>query len=175
MNEHEKKAVLLFITVETCIGCKIYKMKKGEDGWMDLKHKLMTMSDIELVEIVLPTTDVNNLPVGYPEQIKKYIGWYPIFILIPWSNYYDPNIKNLNAQVYAGQWSPTHKRYIPIKSEFNLKTTSIIQWITTHLSSFSTPQILITDHGRPVGSINSQKSSKKIQSRQSFRKPKIHF
>lgn len=71
------KPTLLIVTSQTCSACQAFKRSVQPS----LRSKLQRDNRIQVGEIDLPTMSA-PIPSTYPAELRKYIGWYPTFILL---------------------------------------------------------------------------------------------
>lgn len=81
----QKSHILVIFTATSCGACIKYK-KIFRD---DVLNKLISEGKVSIIEINFPTFNVVLGPEYHP-QLKKYIGWFPEFVLFTnesWYNY----------------------------------------------------------------------------------------
>lgn len=117
------KPTLLIVTSKTCSACHSFKQKV----YHELKGKLQRLNGINIGEVDLDTMS-SPLPSVYPKEVRKFIGWYPTFVLLA-------PIRNgrVEGAVFNGKMNgervsgPTNER--PISAD------SIVQWVEQELRS----------------------------------------
>lgn len=86
----DNRPIFIFIHAKTCGTCKSY-MPQWE------KHKSEISKVARVIEIELNTTK-DQLPSNYPIGLSRYRRWFPMFLLIPASQWTMNG--NINAAVF---------------------------------------------------------------------------
>ena len=117
------KPTLVIVTSKTCSACRSYKANLAQA----LMAVLRKDNRIQVGEIDLETMR-SPLPSTYPKELRRFIGWYPTFILLaPMKG------DQLEGVVFNGDMShghvsgPTGQRPISIEG--------ITSWLNQELAS----------------------------------------
>lgn len=71
------KPTLIIVTSKTCSACRNFKATTGPTLLANLRRD----NRIQVAEIDLDTMS-SPIPATYPRELKRFIGWYPTFILL---------------------------------------------------------------------------------------------
>lgn len=122
--------IFLIVTSNGCQHCT--QFKKNILG--SLKDQLQNDNQVEVVELNLESTN-SELPSEYPSDLRRYINWYPTFLLFSrdsWYRAYDEGV--LKGLVFNGvvDNDQAKARLVGNKS---INKNNIVSWIKNNLSS----------------------------------------
>jgi thiol-disulfide isomerase/thioredoxin len=135
------KPTLIIVTSKTCGACRSYKANVAPA----LLGALRKDNRIQVGEIDLDTMS-SPLPSTYPKELKKFIGWYPTFILLA-----PMRGNNLEGVVFNGDMSKGH--VTGPNGSRPISVEGITAWINQELTSnplFSQPRREIPNTRRMI-------------------------
>lgn len=143
------KPVLVLVTADTCGHC--VNFKKNELN--NLKQALQNEDKVYLIEINLPNTQ-STPGIEYHPDCKKYIGWYPTFLLFSGSTWFNHNVP-LKGSILNGKFKDDQVIHV---GGYKMLTNNIIDWINQELSSnpiFNEPRssvVLVNNDNKTLSS-----------------------
>lgn len=131
-----QKHVFIVVTAGNCGYCTRFKT----ETWPTLKPKLVNSGRLNVVEIQLETMSevhTDSFINLYPEDLRRYIVWFPTFILCTYSSWIKRDF--IDAVVMNGQMifnESIGKEVATLNSEqIDANEENILQWLTQHLKS----------------------------------------
>lgn len=161
------KAVFLFITSISCNACNRIKEDK-QKGWDHIKSCLSQNKDLEIIEITLPSFSMDGTSDKYPIQLKKYIQWVPMCMLVPSYKFHNSDKYELKPYIYSGVWDEKIQMFKLETEMIDYTAESITRWVreTTNSKDFLEENgidVHIFDNGVLLGSFKTASINESIE------------
>src|SRR5437016_8207823 len=133
----DSKPVLVLVTAENCSACKQLKART----WGTLKSEIIKLGAVRIIEISLNTTADLPSENFYPIDIKRYIRWFPTFLLFTSKSWYaaSPEVNkgsksSLEGVVFAGKFEGGILQSIP---GIGATQENVLKWLREELNNNS--------------------------------------
>lgn len=171
-----QKHVFIVVTAGNCGFCSAFKTSI----WPTLKPKLVNSGRLNVVEIPLETmgeVHSDSFTNLYPEDLRRYINWFPTFILCTYSSWVKrDNIDGVvmnGRMIYNDSIDKEIATLLPKEEQIDTTEDSMLTWLTQHLKSNKfmntepkpSTKIVLTDRrsATPSSTGKTQKMKFKIQ------------
>lgn len=128
----DSRPIFIFISAKNCGTCKSYLPQ-----WPAAKSKISQIARV--IEIELAKTS-DQLPNNYPPGLKRFKQWFPMFLMVPASQWYkgDGKPEYFNAVVFNGVDDGKDVKHSAV-----LDYPGIPDWAKAQLSTdlFKTPNV----------------------------------
>jgi len=134
MNASDKP-VFVLTTSKLCGGCIKFK----NNTWPSLKEELIKQGRVQIVEIDLPTLNMNINKAHldkHHKDMSRFIGWFPTMSLFKASDFYNQD-NELFGVIKNGQitGNENSERVIQVGNANDLSKKSILDWVNVALNN----------------------------------------
>ncbi len=129
--------IFIFISAKNCPHCTSFR----NNQWPTCKTQIEQLNTVKSIEIELDKIGDTNKLNDYPNDLKKYVKWYPIFILVPAQSWFNSvsDIKQplQNMKIYNGIYDSVKDIYKHKEAQQSqpINATSIVSWISNEIKS----------------------------------------
>jgi thiol-disulfide isomerase/thioredoxin len=126
------KPVFVIVTADNCGACVEFKKV-----WQDVKKNIQNLNLVTIVEISLKTRADLPPPNLYPVDIRRFIGWFPTFLLFTsqsWDDALQNSSKQLSGVIFNGRVNSTTRRVELTETRIGPSSDNMIDWIRRSLN-----------------------------------------
>ncbi len=128
------KPVFVMVTAATCGHCQ-----KLHERWGPIRETIQRLG-IRIKELNLPEMGSRVSEQGYPEDMQRYLGWFPIALLFPgdnWDAVMASREKTLHGAIMNGQVGNDR----PHPAVYALDADGLTRWITDTIPTLGVPNM----------------------------------
>ncbi len=118
------KPVFVMVTAATCSHCANLHKR-----WTPIRETIQRLGTVRIKELNLPQMSSRVSAQGYPEDMQRYIGWFPTALLFNgdnWDAVMAKREKTLQGVIMNGQVGNPN----PLSGVYAMDADGITRWIT---------------------------------------------